>query len=306
MAVRATGHGLAAPPHGDGHGRGHRLGGVDGRLRPRGGARGVALALPPDERPDDAQPPGRRARADPGGPGPGAGAGGSGGRASAHRRRVRPPRAGRPGAARLPRGRPRTPSGFTGGARSGSPKSRPVFGDGRWLRLEPRTGRAAVAAPVDLGGIGKGLALRWTFGRIARLLALADGGRGALLEAGGDLVATGSGAAGRAVARRDRGPGRRGGAGGHRRPRGCRCDLVDPGPRLADRRRQGRPPPARPADGRAGRCRPGLRHGRGTRPRLGGGLVEGVLPRGRARHRVNGRGRSASPPGGSRPTGAST
>lgn len=81
---------------------------------------------------------------------------------------------------------------IAGGARSDAPRSRPAFADGRWLRLEPRLGRAAVAAPIDLGGIGKGLALRWAFGRVARLLALPAGGRGALLEAGGDLVAGGA------------------------------------------------------------------------------------------------------------------
>lgn len=49
-------------------------------------------------------------------------------------------------------------------------------------------GLVAVDRPVDLGGIGKGLALRWAAGRIE--------GRGPtrwLLEAGGDLVARGPG-----------------------------------------------------------------------------------------------------------------
>ena len=43
-----------------------------------------------------------------------------------------------------------------------------------------------VARPIDLGGIGKGLTLRWTSGRLERA-----GARDFLLEAGGDLVARG-------------------------------------------------------------------------------------------------------------------
>ncbi len=54
----------------------------------------------------------------------------------------------------------------------------------RWLRLDPRRLRAALAAPIDLGGIGKGLALRWA----ARALRRADI-VSFLVEAGGDLVA---------------------------------------------------------------------------------------------------------------------
>jgi thiamine biosynthesis lipoprotein len=77
------------------------------------------------------------------------------------------------------------------GATSDTPISRPAFADGRWLHLEPRDSRAAVAGPVDLGGIGKGLSLRWIFGRITGLLGLLDSAGGALLEAGGDLVAAG-------------------------------------------------------------------------------------------------------------------
>lgn len=50
-----------------------------------------------------------------------------------------------------------------------------------------RPARVRLAAPVDLGGIGKGLALRWAAERVRRLL---PGHAGALLEAGGDLVAT--------------------------------------------------------------------------------------------------------------------
>jgi thiamine biosynthesis lipoprotein len=59
----------------------------------------------------------------------------------------------------------------------------------RWLIADPRSSRIGLACPVDLGGIGKGLALRWAWRRIER--AVLDRGGGAMLEAGGDLVAGG-------------------------------------------------------------------------------------------------------------------
>jgi thiamine biosynthesis lipoprotein len=49
-------------------------------------------------------------------------------------------------------------------------------------------GRLRVDDPIDLGGIGKGLALRWAARRLDR-----HGMRSYLLEAGGDLVARGAG-----------------------------------------------------------------------------------------------------------------
>lgn len=57
-----------------------------------------------------------------------------------------------------------------------------------WLRTAGRGPAVAVDAPVDLGGIGKGLALRWAW---AQARARLDGPVGLLLEAGGDLVAAG-------------------------------------------------------------------------------------------------------------------
>ena len=64
--------------------------------------------------------------------------------------------------------------------------------DGRWLHCDPRASRAAVAAPVDLGGIGKGLAIRWAIASLATTLPeLESPGTGVLLEAGGDLAARG-------------------------------------------------------------------------------------------------------------------
>jgi thiamine biosynthesis lipoprotein len=73
------------------------------------------------------------------------------------------------------------------GARAGAG----MFDDGRWLHLEPRRATAAVAVPVDLGGIGKGLALRWARRALARTLPSFGDQVGALLEAEGDLVAAG-------------------------------------------------------------------------------------------------------------------
>ncbi len=67
------------------------------------------------------------------------------------------------------------------------------FADGRWLRRDPRRRALAVAARLDLGGIGKGLALRWAFARLGEVLPELEGKTaGALLEAGGDLVARGA------------------------------------------------------------------------------------------------------------------
>ena len=55
-------------------------------------------------------------------------------------------------------------------------------------RVVQRVGRRGmrVAHPIDLGGIGKGLALRWAAARLERA-----GARDFLVEAGGDLVARG-------------------------------------------------------------------------------------------------------------------
>jgi thiamine biosynthesis lipoprotein len=69
-----------------------------------------------------------------------------------------------------------------------------AFADGRWLHRAPRSRSVAIAAPLDLGGIGKGLALRWAFAILAASLPELDAGTaGALLEAGGDLIARGRG-----------------------------------------------------------------------------------------------------------------
>jgi thiamine biosynthesis lipoprotein len=63
----------------------------------------------------------------------------------------------------------------------------PATDDGRWLDVDVRSSRVAVETPIDLGGIGKGLALRWASRAIDRAGTLGPG-TGILLEAGGDLV----------------------------------------------------------------------------------------------------------------------
>jgi thiamine biosynthesis lipoprotein len=84
--------------------------------------------------------------------------------------------------------------------RAGSGPVRPTVSGARgWrasgLRIDPRADCVAAEQPVDLGGIGKGLALRWAMR--AAVEALGRGRRptpalGLLLEAGGDLVVRGA------------------------------------------------------------------------------------------------------------------
>jgi FAD:protein FMN transferase len=60
-----------------------------------------------------------------------------------------------------------------------------------WLDRDPRTKRVRIAAPVDFGGIGKGLAVRWAFRRLAVALGSEPGsgsGCGAMIDAGGDIL----------------------------------------------------------------------------------------------------------------------
>lgn len=58
-----------------------------------------------------------------------------------------------------------------------------------WLFADPRRGRVRLQAPVDSGGIGKGLALRWAAAALRRRDLL---GTGMLIEAGGDVVTHGA------------------------------------------------------------------------------------------------------------------
>ena len=63
-------------------------------------------------------------------------------------------------------------------------------GTRRWLEVDGRGPRLRLAVPVDLGGIGKGLALRWAWRAMRRTLGPEVG---ALIEAGGDVVVGGTG-----------------------------------------------------------------------------------------------------------------
>ena len=73
-------------------------------------------------------------------------------------------------------------AGSGGGLRVSTPASATRIA----CRIAP--GRLRLDRPIDLGGIGKGLALRWACARLDR-----RGVRSYLLEAGGDLVARGHG-----------------------------------------------------------------------------------------------------------------
>jgi thiamine biosynthesis lipoprotein len=57
-----------------------------------------------------------------------------------------------------------------------------------WMRADPFAHALEIEEPIDLGGIGKGLALRWAWHAMA--LAMPHVG-GALLEAGGDMICGG-------------------------------------------------------------------------------------------------------------------
>jgi thiamine biosynthesis lipoprotein len=80
--------------------------------------------------------------------------------------------------------------GERGGVTLPAPAPDDADRSGAWLEREPRGRRVRLKAPVDSGGIGKGLALRWA---LAALERAGLGGRGCLLDAGGDLVLRGHG-----------------------------------------------------------------------------------------------------------------
>lgn len=62
----------------------------------------------------------------------------------------------------------------------------------RILERRGRRGPVALPVPVDLGGIGKGIALRWAARDLDRRLAAGPAADGYLIDAGGDIVASGS------------------------------------------------------------------------------------------------------------------
>ena len=59
-----------------------------------------------------------------------------------------------------------------------------------WVERWPRQTAVRLAQPIDLGGIGKGLALRWAARRLSTLIPERSQA-GFVLDAGGDLVASG-------------------------------------------------------------------------------------------------------------------
>lgn len=63
-------------------------------------------------------------------------------------------------------------------------------GEGPWLRRDPGDGTFRISVPVDSGGLGKGLGLRWALKAARRA---APDATGLLLEAGGDVAASGTG-----------------------------------------------------------------------------------------------------------------
>jgi FAD:protein FMN transferase len=78
--------------------------------------------------------------------------------------------------------------GFGGVPQTTGAGRQEAIADSRLIRRDGRRGEVELLAPADLGGIGKGLALRWGARAAARQLA----GSGFLLDAGGDLVSGGS------------------------------------------------------------------------------------------------------------------
>ena len=76
--------------------------------------------------------------------------------------------------------------GYAGAELPGTPVASATRTAGRVLRWDG-PGRIAIDVPIDLGGIGKGLALRWAAAIVER-----HGLDRYLLEAGGDLVARGA------------------------------------------------------------------------------------------------------------------
>lgn len=69
----------------------------------------------------------------------------------------------------------------------GAPRTSHEVFEGPWLLRRPRARMVRITTPLDLGGIGKGLAVRWAARIIQRMT------RNYLLNAGGDLLAEGCG-----------------------------------------------------------------------------------------------------------------
>jgi thiamine biosynthesis lipoprotein len=91
-------------------------------------------------------------------------------------------RLGSIGVAQYPARSPGPPDGAEAAGRL------PLDPHARWLWVDGRRPRIQLGEPVDLGGIGKGLALRWAWRSLRRAIGPAIG---AMLEAGGDVVVGG-------------------------------------------------------------------------------------------------------------------
>jgi thiamine biosynthesis lipoprotein len=78
----------------------------------------------------------------------------------------------------------------------GVPQGHPAPASARRARILDRAGRAgpvSVGSPVDLGGIGKGLALRWAAAALdASVVGHSEPALGYLVDAGGDMIASGT------------------------------------------------------------------------------------------------------------------
>ena len=84
--------------------------------------------------------------------------------------------------------------GYVAAPQGTIPNSRPSATRGRVLVRDHRYGSIGLTEPIDLGGIGKGLALRWAADALAGVLAPAGetpGRPSYLLDAGGDIVLDG-------------------------------------------------------------------------------------------------------------------
>jgi thiamine biosynthesis lipoprotein len=87
--------------------------------------------------------------------------------------------------------------GYAGVAQGHVAPPRPPGSTERILDRKGRTGRVALRRQVDLGGIGKGLALRWAANALeASLGGSTDPPLAYLIDAGGDIVGSGSPGAG--------------------------------------------------------------------------------------------------------------
>ena len=133
--------------------------------------------------------------------------------------------------------------------------------------------------PIDLGGVGKGLAVRWASRALAAVTP------DFLVEAGGDVYAAGSGSGRGGLEHRRRGP--RIAERAARDPVGARPrrhDVVDPAPQV-DRRRHARPPPDRPEHRPPGRSGPRVGDRRRQGPGACRGLEQGPVRQRPLRHR---------------------